>query len=171
MLNHQKAKDEMRSLFKTRFDDYWANGLPNEDPAVAPPQFRKLGETVDTYKPEIKWKNIEKADHNDNGVHWLRFASRNLLKRQKSLAGGRQQAVGTSYTTKGLITVELYFSKSAYQTQDEDVLSLITERCFVQANTSCGVWFRNTIIVELEPEENHFRSNVLTEFEYDSVIN
>lgn len=169
MLNHPQAKDEMRKLFYSRFKSYIVNGLPNNVPPVLPLNLKKRG-SIEAYIPEIKWENVELTQTNDNGVHWLRFSSQNHMKRQKSFTGGRNEAVGTHYTTKGLIRVEIYLSKSAYQTQDADNLNLIVERCFVQANTPSGLWFRNTVIVDMNPEENFFRSNVLTEYEYDSVI-
>lgn len=169
MLDHREAKDEMRRLFDTRFKNLAVNGLPNSDPPVPPLSLTKRN-SYDIYIPEIRWQNVEKRDLNDNGVHWLRFVAQNIQKQQRSLAGGREEAVGTSYTTRGFIRVELYFSRSAYQTEDQDTMSAIVERCFIQQNTAGGVWFRNTVIVDMEPEENHFRSNVLTEYEYDSVI-
>jgi hypothetical protein len=169
MLYHPQAKSEMRQLFYSRFNSYVTDGLPNNDPPIPPFAFKKRG-VATTYIPEIKWDNVELTNVNDKGVHWLRFSSQNHLKRQSSFTGGRQQAVGTRYTTKGLVRVEIYFSKSAYQTEDCDNLNLIVERCFVQANTGCGVWFRNAVIVDLDPEENFFRSSVLAEYEYDSVI-
>ncbi|MCC6271126.1 MAG: hypothetical protein IT190_07600 [Microbacteriaceae bacterium] len=169
MLDHPQAKEEMRKLFYSRFNSYVTDGLPNNVPPVPPFVFKKRG-SLTSYIPEIKWDNVELTKLNDNGVHWMRFSSQNHLKTQASFTGGRVDAVGTHYTTKGLIRVEIYLSKSGYQTEDADNLNLIVERCFVQANSPCGVWFRNAMIVDLDPEENFFRSSVLTEYEYDSVI-
>lgn len=167
MLNHITAKDSIRELFYTRFVDFVTNGISSESiPALG---LKKRGSTT-TYIPAVNWRNVEKVDPNDNGVHFLHFTMQNVIKRQKTLAGGRVDNVGTCYTTRGFVTVEIYFSKSAYQTIDEDRLSMIVERCFVQQNSGC-IWFRNTTIVDLDPEENHYRSNVLAEYEYDSVIN
>jgi hypothetical protein len=167
MLNYAEARDEIRKLFKTRFDNFILNGIPGDD--ILPLQLTKRGSVI-VYVPEIKWDNKETTEPSDNGVHWLRLSTRNVLKRQKSLTGGREEEIGTIYRTQGLVKVDLYFSKSAYEQRDADNLNLIVERCFIQQNTPCGVWFRNPIVVELEQEESHFRSNVLAEYQYDSVI-
>jgi len=164
--NNAEAQNEIRKLFNDRFTDYCTNGFGD----VPPLNLKKRGSN-NVYVPKIFWQNIEKVDLSDSGEHWLRFYLTNVLKRQKSLTGGREQAVGTHYNTRGMVKVELYFSKTAFQSVDIDRLNLIVERCFVQENTNCGVWFRNAIIVDLNPEETHFRSNVLAEYEYDSVIN
>ena len=158
MLSYSEAYDEMRSVFKTRFE------------AAAPAiELKKRGSST-SYVPEIVFENIQDTTRIDNSLHWLRFFSRNLLKNQKSFTGGRNQAVGTRFTTQGMITVEIYFSKIAYDKRKANALKEVVENCFVQVNTSCGVWFRNPIIVDLDPEENFFRSNVLAEYEYDSVV-
>lgn len=169
MLDYPKAQSEMRSLFFTRFNDFIENGIPENDPPILPPVFRERGGAT-TYVPGIEWERIQKATVDKEGKHWLRFVSRNVTKAQKTLAGGREQVVGTQYTSNGIISVELYFNKQAFQTSDFDILNSIVERCFLQANTPGGIWFRNTVIVEMEPEETYFRSNVLTEYEFDSVI-
>lgn len=169
MLDYPKAKNEMRTLFLTRFNSYVANGLPNNDPPIPPLALKKRNES-ETYVPGIEWEFVQKNDVDKAGKHWLRVGTRNVKKEQASLAGGREQSVGTRYTTNGLMFVELYFAKSSFQTTDFDNLNSIVERCFIQANTPGGVWFRNTVIVEMEPEETYFRSNVLTEYEFDSVI-
>ena len=168
MLDHRQAKNEIRNLFYARYRNYVLNGIPNQDPIFPPLGLTKLG-SEDVYVPVVNWRNVEKIDQNDNGVHFLHFAMQNVTKKQKSFTGGRVDHVGTQYTTNGYVTVEIYFSKTAYQTVDEDRLTTLIERCFVQQNTQ-SVWFRNAVIVDLEAEENHYRSNVLAEYEYDSVI-
>lgn len=168
MLNHAQAKNEIRKLFYARYRNYVLNGIPNQDPVFPPLGLTKLNDDQ-IYVPVVNWRNVELKDRNDNGVHWLHFAMQNVSKKQKSFTGGRTDTVGTQYTTYGYVTAEVYFSKSAYQTVDEDRLTTIVERCFIQQNTQ-GVWFRNAVIVDLEAEENHYRSNVLAEYEYDSVI-
>lgn len=169
MFNNRAAKDEMRQVFYDRFRSYLTAGLPNEVPPIPPLTFIKRG-GVTPYIPRIVWQAVETRTLTDSGEHWLRVSSQNLLKRQKSLTGGRNQSVGTHYTTQGLFRVELYFSKSAFQSTDMDNLNLIVERCFIQGNDPCGVWFRNAIIVDMEPEENYFRSLVMADYEFESVI-
>lgn len=168
MFNHFGAKNEIRRLFLTRFRDYVKNGIPNQTPSIGPLNLTRLHKD-EIYIPTIFWRNVEQRRTNDNSEHWLHFSMRNVTTVQKTFAGGRVQEVGTTYTTNGFTTVEVYFSKSAYQSDDEDKFSTIIQRCFLQINTG-SIWFRNPVIVDLDPEENHFRSNILAEYEYDSII-
>lgn len=167
--DHHKANTDIRATFNTRFLDGVQNGLPDKDPPISPLPF-KMRDSVATYIPRIVWENVETTDKQDIDKHWLRFTIRNIRKFQASLAGGRQQAVGTRYTQQGIIRVELYIAKSAYQYDEQQALEMITENCFVQVNTPSGVWFRNPMVTGLEPEERFFRSNVIAEFEYETVI-
>ena len=168
MLNHVQAKNEIRNLFLSRFRDYVLNGIPNQDPVFPSLELTKL-KSSKVYVPTIYWQKVETRRQNDNGEHFLHFAMQNTSENQKSFTGGRKSIVGTQYTTYGYVTVEVYFSKTAYQTIDEDRLTQLIKRCFIQRNIQ-GLWFRNSVIVDLPSEENHYRSNVLAEYEYDSVI-
>lgn len=165
MLNYPQSRDEIKSLFVTRFTNLVTNGLP----PIGPLNLTKRGSN-EVYIPEIRWQNIEITDNLDNGKHWLRFSLSDTLSRQASMAGGRNQEVGTRYKTFGLCKVELFFSKSSFETADCDNLNFLVSRCFIQENTDCGVWFKNTVIIDLPPEENFFRSNVLSQYRYDTVI-
>jgi hypothetical protein len=158
MLTYAQAEDEMRRVFLTRFN---ASALSVE--------LKKRG-SGNAYTPNVFFENNITTERIDNSEHFLRFYSRNLLKRQKSFTGGRNEAVGTRYTTQGLITIEIYFSKSSHEPEKANALKSVVENCFIQANANCGLWFRNPIIVDLDPDENFFRSNVLAEYEYDSVV-
>ena len=168
MFNHVTAKNEIRKLFFDRFKDFVLNGIPNQDSVFPPLNLGRL-QSNEAYVPKVFWRNVEKEATNDNGAHFLHFAMQNVRSNQKSFTGGRQNNVGTLHTTYGFVTVEIYFSKTAYQTIDEDRLSTIVQRCFIQQNVE-GIWFRNALIVDLPAEENHFRTNVLAEYEYDSII-
>jgi hypothetical protein len=93
-----------------------------------------------------------------------------LTTKQKSLTGGRQAGVGTHYETRGIARVDLYFSKSAYQTNDADILSIFVQRCFLQQSVECGVFFKNATINDLPPDENHFRATVIAEYSYETIV-
>lgn len=166
---HITAKKEIRKLFYARYHNYVLGGIANQCPEFPPLNLTKRRDPT-VYIPVINWQKIEKKDLNDNGVHFLHFAMSNITTKQKSFTGGRAvDGGGTRYTTNGIATVEIYFSKSAYQTDDEDRLSTLVQRCFLQQNVN-SLWFRNPVIVDLDSEETHFRTNVLAEYEYDSEI-
>ncbi len=167
------VRNAIRELFNSRFAAILQNGLPNEEPPIAPIVFRKRGSGVTqgaTYTPEIRWQNIEKIESADNGKHWLHFQVIDITNQQKSLTGGRNEGIGTHYQARGLVRVDLYFSKSAYLLNEAEILSLFVQRCFMQQSTVCGLWFKNTVINDLPPGENHFRSVVLSDYSYETVI-
>lgn len=167
-LDYTKSRDAINELFYDRFRLFLQNGFPNDNPPKSPLVLTKRGSNT-PYIPAVKWQNVETIDLNDNGVHWLRISAQDILNRQKSMTGGRQEMAGTHYTAKGLIKVALYFSRSSYEGEECDMLKYIIQRCFIQQN-SCGVWFQNPVVIDLPPEENHFRADILAEYRYDSVV-
>ena len=120
--------------------------------------------------PVARYQDVEENDFNDNQVHWCHFEMRNVVTRQKSLTGGRQEEVGTIYTTRGLVTIDLYFSKESHKTSDKDAIEQIVQRIFMKQTTPGGVWFRNPTIRQLEPTESHFRSLVTAEYTFDTCV-
>lgn len=168
MLNSIDADKEIKQHFWDYMQDKLANGYPSDVPPIVAPIFTPLG-SAGVYIPEIQWHNVERKNPTDYSRHWLRFSLQDALTRQSSMAGGRSGQVGTRYTSVGIVFVQLFFSRISYETKD-DVLGLIAQRAFQGTTTSNNVWFKNSTIVKLDPEENYFRSNVTAEYQYDSVI-
>ena len=168
MFNHFGAKKQIRKLFFDRFLNYVQNGIPNQTPPIPPLNLTEL-KSDDVYIPTVYWRNVERREPTNNKRHYLQFFLDNVTTKQKSFTGGRTHLVGTRYTTNGVVTVEIYFSKSAYQTADEEKLSTVVQRTLLQQNVG-SIWFRNPVIVDLDAEENYFRTNVVAEYEYDSEI-
>jgi hypothetical protein len=167
------SRNEIREMFYSRFKSLLTNGLPNHEPPIAPLVLRSrglAGQAGATYIPNIRWQNIQDSDFVDNGKHWLHFQLMDLVTKQKSLTGGRQAGVGTHYETRGIARVDLYFSKSAYQTNDADILSIFVQRCFLQQTTECGIFFKNATINDLPPAENYFRASVIAEYSYETIV-
>lgn len=164
-INHYDAHDEMRTRFYDAWIDGLANGLPLLDPPLSTPVFKRSN--GDVYTPEAVWQNVERIDPNDNGVHWIRFSA---VEFQFTQSGFRGIGNGVPYTGEGIVTVQIFLSKSAYETVDEKALGLIAQSAFVTKSTDTCVWYRSPTINPLPPEENHFRVNVTAEYSYDSVL-
>lgn len=167
MLNSLQAEDAIKSLFLAKWIDGITNGLPNYgiDPLVI--RKRATSGSGALYVPEIRWQETLKPQKIDNDRHWARFTMQNVIKAQASMAGGRSLAVGTRHRTQGIIIVQLFFAKSSYENDVCKKLAFIAENAFVQENAN-GVWFRNAVTIELDPEDCFFRSNVTAEYEYDT---
>lgn len=161
----RQARKEIQGHFWDAWRDGLANGLPNSTPALAAIEFRDSANQI--YTPEVFWPDKETDDSLPKDRHFLMFSTSDVKTEQRSMAGGRQQLVGTKYTTPGVGLVRLFFSKLRYQTAEEDFISAIAQECFLSSRTT-NVWFRNSTIVELPPEEDFFRANVTFEYEYDT---
>jgi len=157
MLNHLEAKNEVRRAFRIAWNAGIASGFTNIPPVV----FAKVGSAT-PYVPEIRWHGVEKSDDIDNGVHWCRFSSQSIQTKQSVIS----RRIRT--TSLGLVIVQIFYSKSAFKTEDE-LLGLIGQNAFIGHKTPGGVWFRESTLIDLDPEENHFRANVVAEYEYDSL--
>jgi hypothetical protein len=169
VLNSLQAENAVKSLFIEKWVNGITNGLPNYgiDPLVI--RKRATSGLGQLYMPEIRWQETLKPQKIDNDRHWARFTMQNVINRQASMAGGRVLAVGTRHRTQGIIIVQLFFAKSSYENEVCKKLAFITEHAFIQENVD-GVWFRNTVTIELDPEDCFFRTNVNTEYEYDTVV-
>jgi len=167
MLNHEQAKNEI----KKQFNDTWLAGLiagfNSSGASYAPLIFRTNQNVV--YQPTIYWQNVQTVLDSDNERHFSRFSVMTNLTEQSAMSGRSYSVPGNKHTTFGLVVVELFFAKSAYSAGEESFLSLLSRKAFASRQTPNGVWFRNSTIRELRPEDSFFRSNVLTEFQYDSV--
>lgn len=158
MVDNAEAYREIRRMF----NDGWKV-------KTAALHLTRRGSVVD-YVPEVKWEERQILALLDNGVHFCHFELRNVITNQKSLTGGREEEIGTMYTTRGIAIVDMYFSKTAYKTNDKDAIEVAAQRIFIQQSTPGGVWFRNPTIYYLKPEETHFRSMVTADFTFDTVI-
>lgn len=166
MPSHREAKREIQKYFSDNWASGLTNGLPNSTPPLTTIVFTK-GTTV--YSPKVFYQNIEKRDSLPLNEHFALFTVSNKAQPQASLRGGTQQGVGTKFTTFGIGIVDLFFAKSNHSTDEEDYLTAIAHEMFLAKRSEC-VWFRETLIKELQPEEKYFRNNVTFEYRYDTVV-
>lgn len=165
MLTYVEAKDDIRSHFKT----FWDNAIANGYTDIPFHEFYRAGGVV-PYAPTIYWHNVQKNTENDFGVHFIRFLSYTVASKQRGFSGGRIEEVGTKIETRGIAIVELYISKTAYSNDDENTLMMIAHRAFLKQRTTGGVCFMNAAVHELEPEQHYFRTNVTTQYVYDTRV-
>lgn len=155
--NDIEAENEMKTLFSDR----WRA-------EVLTRTFTELRGT--SYKPEIFWEDVENPNQNNTGRHKAHFRIRRARTHQASMKGGRNELIGTKYTSRGLVVIELYFATAGFKKSDRNFLELLAQSCFIGKTTPGGVWFRNPTIVPLPFEENYYRTNVLIEYTYDFEI-
>ena len=145
-ITYEQAKDELFSTFLT----YWnANVL-----------------SVLSYSPEVRWRNLEISAPPDTTKHHVRVAQQTKSEEQISLPNSNGVKL---YETKGFLTVQMYFSKATIEDGDDEGLPVIAKEAFRSA-ASAEVWYRNSRIKELPPEEDYYRADVITDYTYSQAI-
>lgn len=158
MLNNYEAGFEIRKLF----NDAWVL-------KIGALNLKRRNSSI-PYVPRVIWNDVEETYLNDNGIHWADFRLRNTSTRQDNLSGARIEEIGTVYETHGVAIINLYFSKSAYRTEDKENVEVQTQSIFFKQRTPGGVWFRNPTIYQLKAEENFFRSMVTANYVFNTMV-
>ena len=144
MISYQAAIDEMFAKFYTAW------------------------QTLDVglgYVPETRWQGIEVANEPDKSKYWVRVSQQTVDENQSTF---RQGSSGRRFTTEGLIFVQLFCPKSDSQAMTTGrKLATIARDAFRAVDSSDNIWFRNSRIVELSPENEWRRFNIVAEYEYD----
>ena len=116
------------------------------------------------YTPEIRWQNVENKLEPDTAKHYLRVSHTTIIERQVAIKGTKKL-----YDTKGFIKIQFYFSKATLDTGDDRALTTIARDAFRKANSS-DVWYRNSRILPLPPEEDFYRADVISDYTYSESI-
>ena len=116
------------------------------------------------YLPEIRWQNVESKSLIDTTKHYLRISHTTIIERQVSLKGTKKL-----YDTKGFIKIQFYFSKATLDKGDDRALTTIVRDAFRKASSS-NVWYRNSRILPLPPEEDFYRADVISDYTYSESI-
>jgi hypothetical protein len=161
MLQYQDAKSNLKAHFKAFFDNALTVGIVGE-----------FGATVFTnqvnsqvYIPKIEWEVVEPESSRNQGEHWLRFNSEDTLCSQTSLAGADAKTI---WDSQGLINIQMFFSKVSFETIKANQFKRICQKAFQGRRSTLGIWFRNSTIVDLPPEDSFFRSAITAEYLYQS---
>lgn len=166
---HVDGQNAIRSLFFLSWRDWLTNGRPVD--------IRNSGGDRELplldYVPEIVWQNVEPENPIDYTKHWCRFVTDVVSNSQTSFRSA-DPALGNRkmrLTENGIIIVQMFFSKSAFERDIDRKLSAIARDIFGPRNLAGNiVWYRNPSIRYLKPEEKWFRTNVIAEYEFDEQI-
>lgn len=161
MLQYQDAKSNLKAHFKAFFDNALTVGIPGEfDQLILTDKT-----TGDFYNPKIEWEAVEPESSRIQSQHWLRFNSEDTICSQSSLAALDSKAI---WDSKGLISIQLFFSKVSYDTIEANKIKRICQKAFQGRRSTLGIWFRGSVIVDLPHEDGFFRSAVNAEYLYQS---
>ncbi len=118
-----------------------------------------IGSVGLSYIPIIRWEDIEETEPNITGEHYVRVSHQNFS--QPQIPFGTKNL----YETTGFIKIQLYFSKATLVGEDKIKLNTIARDSFRKAPSS-DVWYRNSRILNLNPEEDYYRADVIANFTY-----
>lgn len=138
-----EALDE---IFDT-FLSYWNDGIGS----------------ILSYSPQIYWPKNELQTDPDTTKHWLRVSNNIFDQRQTTLQTPK------CYTTIGFIVIEFYFSKATLVSGDDKKMAVLARDAFRNPSSS-NVWYRNSRIVEVDPEEIWYRNNVISDYTYYETV-
>lgn len=147
MITQNAARDEIFTLFKNAWD---------------------LSIAIAGYVPEIDYQGMQPLAPPDVSKHWCRVSIQTVGEHQASLANDGGMPGTRTYTTFGLIFIQIFSPRSASNAFEEGILlGQIAKAAFRGKTTPGKIWFRNVRLNELAPENSFYRLNVVAEFEYD----
>ena len=171
---YETASDSMRSRFYTNWVDWITNGEPvdirNSSGTRKTPIVLKQAGTGSSYVPEIYWHNIETDKGMDYSKHSVRFSDVQTLSSQSAFRTGTEGSRKAKFTIKGFLIIQIFFAKAAFA-GDHRRLSVIARDIFRPRNLGGNqIWYTNAKLVDMEPEEKFFRTDVFVDYQYDELI-
>lgn len=144
----ETARDEIQGLFKTAWD---ANAA-----AAA-------GEV-----PRVVWDGLDDKAQRDPQKPYAQVFVRHLNSPQRTLGRVGQRR----FERQGLVWIQLRTPKANSKGLSiASKLAIIARDAYEGVGTATGIWFRNTRIVEVGPEESDpfYRIDILSEFNYQEM--
>lgn len=115
------------------------------------------------YLGDLRYAGKEIATVADKRKHWARVSTQTVREHQTAF-GDRAKR----YTTRGLLFVQLFSPKLDPNGADQGrQIAEGMKNCFRGKQTASSVLFQNARIQELQSDDDSFRWNVVTEYQYD----
>lgn len=122
------------------------------------------------YVPEIRWDGFEVPTPPDGTKFWVLHSVQNVKELQTTLSNNVATPGAKRYTSLGLVIMQFYMPKNVANAKDTGRnLAMIAKNAYRGKNTTTGIWFRNTRIVDLPTFEDWYRLNVISEYQYDEL--
>lgn len=126
-------------------------------------------QTVVGYEPEIRYQGKELATMPPSDKLWMRLSKNTVISEQKTLSSCVSAPGKRMYIEAGLVVLQLFIPKGNGVYSIAELWAQVLRNAFRGVKTVNGVWFRNAVIRELEPEAEFLRINVVTEFNYSEI--
>lgn len=150
MINYADAMDEIRQTFVDKWEAESAS--------------------IVGYIPEVRYANLEKKETSDGSKYWVRVSVQTASEEQSTLSNCEGLPGQKRFTNFGIAIIQIFCPKSDVRSNElGEKLAMLSRNAYRGKATKGRVWFRNTRIQELAPEELFYRFNVVTEYEYDEL--
>lgn len=121
------------------------------------------------YTPVIVWPDLT-PDFTQQDKAWMRAGITTVTDAQSALSTCEGAPGQKLYESHGLVWMQLFLPRSVATSSDDGRrLAVVLRNAFRGVKTPGGVWFRNSRIVEVAPENNFFRKNVVSEYVYSEI--
>jgi len=185
MLTPAQAEDDIRSLLWEKWQEGLEFGYQSvnqqtcELEIIEPRIFRVGGiyeetQTQDAgeiYLPKLAWERQDVNLRIDEGKHIARVMIEPV---SNQLADKRTLAENSLLRerNRGLVTVQIFYSPSAYYDEDNQYLAPMVRQIFRRRKTNPSmVRFVRANIAKQPKSEIYYQTNVYAEFEYDELVN
>ena len=128
--------------------------------------------TLFGYTPQVRWPFVAEPDKPDNTKIWFRVSSQIVEEQQSTLSTCEGLPGQKRYETTGLLFIEMYMPKMVREAGVKGIdAAIIIRDTFRNAPSGeAGItYYRARINDGILPEEQFYRLNVVTEFEYDEI--
>lgn len=123
-----------------------------------------LSDSIVGYIPEVLWPGVEFNQKPENSKFWCRVGQTTVGSPQISF----NSDTGRRFTTYGLFLLQLFCPKNI---PNSITLGRALANSVVTGlrakKTPNGIWIKNPMINELPNDENYYRFNVISEYEFD----
>ena len=145
MINYPDAVDELRNLFNVNF--------------------QTLPTSILSYVPDIHWEGVELSSDIDTSKFWIRFSERSSGTNQSSL---RNDGLVKRYRNRGFVFVQVFCPVSVEGSMNTGRrIADFVKKIFQGHSISGNIWFRETRVQTLDPENLWYRFNVIAEYQHD----
>lgn len=126
-------------------------------------------ESVLGYVPEVRWQNLPYSKEPDSSKTWVRFVVLTANESQSSFCSCVGDEGKRRYTAEGMVFVHIFCPvQDPRSAQLGRKLATIAKNIFRGKSTENRVWFRESRINEMPPENGFVRYSVIANFQYDT---
>lgn len=126
--------------------------------------------TLFGYAIDVRWPNNEKLENPTSDKIWVRVSRQTVSNPQTAIQNNYRGQSARKYTNYGLLFVQLFSPKTnGVYPKVEKLAETLLKNAFRGKSTEHCITFRNARMSEVTPENDWYRLNVVTEYEYDEI--